>query len=486
MNMRKRKILTAACWLLLLTGLLIPTASGQTILIDFGNASSWRGVTTPSPDINGHYWNSVWSGAYYPNLLDISGNPTSVNFGFAIGGAGGTDSYNGPAGVTSNPPTPAQIAAADIDAAALGNLGIKEAAMDFYDSSRFEIQGLDPTKTYNLTFFGSHKYSDDEITVYSVCTDNTYSATVASAQLNVADAPNSPNHNRDTVVTISDLDPQTANTLYIKFVGINGNLGYLNCMQIEEAPPVKARSPLPRAAARNVPLDTHLTWTAPSAYTPARYVLRFRAQDASDPNWLVVDPVVDLALDSDPATTEAAVPIALDYNTTYEWKVSSFKAGDPNEFEGPIWSFTTVPQLQVSAGPNILTWLDGGGAVVNLNGSVGCQCAPDIIWSVISQPAGSNYYIADPSSAQTWASFDTVGTYVLKLWARDNSIPMENEDTMEIRVFADACQAAQANPAGYVPLLHDSNNDCREDLEDFAQFAADWLEDLSLTENLEY
>jgi hypothetical protein len=484
--MRKRKILMAVCSVLLLTGTLQPTALGQTILIDFGNASSWRGVTTPSPDLNGHYWNSVWSGAYYPNLLDIHGNPTMILFGFAIGGAGGTDSYNGPAGETSNPPTPAQIAAADIDAAALGNLGIKEAAMDFYDSSRFEIQGLDPTKTYNLTFFGSHKYSVDEITVYSVCTDNTYSAVVASAQLNVADAPNSPNHNRDKVVTISDLDPQTSNTLYIKFVGINGHLGYLNCMQIEEALPVKARNPLPRAAARNVPLDTHLTWTAPAGYTPARYVLRFRVQGASDPNWLVVDPVEDLALDSDPATTEAAVPLALDYSTTYEWKVSSFKAGDPNEFEGPVWSFTTVPQLQVSAGPNILTWLDGGGAVVNLNGSVGCQCTPTILWSVVSKPAGSNTYIAAPSSAVTWASFDTVGTYVLKLWARDNSIPMENEDTMEIRVFANACQAAQANPAGYTPLPHDSNNDCREDLEDFVQFAMDWLEDLSLTENLEY
>ena len=31
----------------------------QTILIDFGNASSYRGVTAPSPDSNGCYWNSI-------------------------------------------------------------------------------------------------------------------------------------------------------------------------------------------------------------------------------------------------------------------------------------------------------------------------------------------------------------------------------------------------------------------------------------------
>lgn len=131
--------------LLLALGLNMAPVYGQTVLIDFGNASSWRGVPTPSPDTNGHYWNSVWSGAFYPELKDIDGNATTIDFGFAINGAGGTDSYNGPAGVTSNPVTAAQIAATDIDAAALGNLGIKEAAMDFYTSSTFEIQGLDPT-----------------------------------------------------------------------------------------------------------------------------------------------------------------------------------------------------------------------------------------------------------------------------------------------------------------------------------------------------
>ncbi len=62
----------------------------------------------------------------------------------------------------------------------------------------------------------------------------------------------------------------------------------------------------------------------------------------------------------------------------------------------------------------------------------------------------------------------------------------EYDDTMEIHGYADACQAAKANPSGYTPLVHDSNNDCRENLEDFAVFAADWLMDISLAENLEY
>lgn len=470
---------------------LCPAAHGATILIDFGNASSWRGVTTPAPDVNGNYWNSVWSGAFYPDLIDIDGNATTVDFGFALGGAGGTDSYNGPAGVTSNPVTPAQIAATDIDAVALGNLGVKQAAMDFYTTSRFEIQGLDPAKTYNLTFFGSHKYSPDMTTVYSVYTDNTFSAVVDSASLDVVAAPDgaagADQHNRDTVATISDIGPQDGDILYVKFIGIDGHDGYLNCMQIEEAAGVKAMHPIPRDGAKDVALTTNLTWTKPADYSPVKYVLRFRQSNSPDPNWVVVDPVADLNLDGDAATTEAAVPMTLDYATLYDWKVTAFKAGDPNEFTGPVWSFTTLAELAVEAGPNILTWLNGGTATVTLNGSVTYpDTLTDVVWSVISKPVGATVTFANASSAVTTASFDATGPYVLKLWAQDAGVPLENEDTMEVQVFADACAAAKANPAGYIQPVHDSNDDCKVNLADFAAFAADWLVDLSLTANLEY
>ncbi|HOM60814.1 MAG TPA: hypothetical protein PLP49_05200 [Anaerohalosphaeraceae bacterium] len=225
----------SVCTALIALGLVFAVPlQATTILIDLGNAISWRGVDTPSPDLNGHYWNSVWSGAYYPGLIDIDGNRTSINFGFSS--AGGTDSYNGPAGVTSNPPTPAEIAATDIDAAALGNLGIKEAAMDYYVNSTFEIQGLDPAKTYNLTFFGSHKYSPDTTTVYSIYTDGTFSTLVASVSLDVQDAQSPWLHNRDKVAVLTGLAPQTYNILYVKFAGATGSEGYLNVLQIDEVP----------------------------------------------------------------------------------------------------------------------------------------------------------------------------------------------------------------------------------------------------------
>jgi hypothetical protein len=214
------------------------TAQAQTVLIDFGNNDSFRGVSVPNPDSNGNNWNSLVPGFFYTDLIDTTGAPTTIDFGFST--PVGTDSFNGPAGATSFPdPTPAEIAATDIDHAALGNLGVNEAAIDFAASpggadnrTRFEIQQLDPARTYTLTLFGSHKFSDADTTVYSVYSDNTYTTVVGTASLNVQ-TPGSPNlHNRDTVATIAGLAPQASDILYVEFVGTNNNLGYLNSLQI--------------------------------------------------------------------------------------------------------------------------------------------------------------------------------------------------------------------------------------------------------------
>jgi len=214
-------------------------AQAQTVLVDFGNAASFRGVTVPNPDPNGNFWNSLVPGPFYVDLVDTNNNATTIDLGFAT--PVGTDSFNGPAGPTSFPnPTPAEIAATDIDHAALGNLGVNEAAIDFAaaDSgpARFEIQQLDPSKTYTMTFFGSHKFSNDDTTVYSIYSDSTYTTLVASASLNVQ-TPGSPDmHNRDMVATIANVSPQTSNILYVQFAGASGGFGYLNDFQITAIP----------------------------------------------------------------------------------------------------------------------------------------------------------------------------------------------------------------------------------------------------------
>ena len=209
-------------------GLTLP-AQSQTWLMDFGNNITFRGTNTPSPDSNGNYWNSL-SYNYQPGMVDINGNPTTA--AFALDGLGGTDSYNGPAGDTSAGIS-ASIGNAVFNPGALGNLGVTNAVIDYFATAFFQIQGLDPTKQYKLTFFGSHKYNDDNTTVYSVCSDGTYGTVLNSTSLLVGV---NGNHNQDTVAVINNVSPQANTIMYIKFLGSNNNEGYLNDMQLEVVP----------------------------------------------------------------------------------------------------------------------------------------------------------------------------------------------------------------------------------------------------------
>ena len=203
-------------------GLAMP-AQGEVILIDLGNDGSYRGASVTSPDSNGNSWNSVgW--AYVPGLVDTAGNPTSVAYG---PDGGGTDFYNGPSGDIQDP------AATVYNAAALGDLGVNEAVYDYFVDGACQIQGLDPSKTYNLTIFGSHKYDLPGVATYEVHTDATYSSVVASTTLATNDESISGYewlHNEDRLATINGVAPQTSNIIYFKYTG------YVNALSIEAVP----------------------------------------------------------------------------------------------------------------------------------------------------------------------------------------------------------------------------------------------------------
>ena len=251
LNLRKNACLVAA--IVLLVGQAV-SSHAQTILIDFGNDFSFRGLSVPGEDSNGNRWNSLQPGLLAPNLVDVANvvTPTQLAWDTPVA----TDSYNGPAGSTT--PIPGNpnfshyydfLPFTDIDQAALGNMGGSlQAAFDFAASpglgsvdvhgvvtdnkTRFQIQGLDPTKTYDFSFFGSHKYEGDVTTVYSVYTDDTYTTLAGTANLNVRDPLDPSLHNRDMIATIANLVPAANTILYVQFVGDTGGLGYLNDMRI--------------------------------------------------------------------------------------------------------------------------------------------------------------------------------------------------------------------------------------------------------------
>ena len=243
-----RSVIRRACLLTtcaLAVGL-AAAASAQTVLVDFGNnATQYRGIPVPNPDPKGHYWNSIQPGLLVTDMVDINNSPTTIDLGWDT--PVGTDSYNGPAGPTDSLPLEGNLQYTDIDIDALGNLGVLEAAFDYAtgpitpdpvigNRTRFQLQGLDPAKTYSLTFYGSHIYSFDATTVYSIYTDDTYATLVDSTTLDHQDPLEFSAHNRDQVATIAGLAPQADNILYVEFVGLQtGELGYLNSMQIESS-----------------------------------------------------------------------------------------------------------------------------------------------------------------------------------------------------------------------------------------------------------
>jgi autotransporter-associated beta strand protein len=208
---------------------LAASSRGQTILLDFGNSNSFRGASQVGADANGNYWTSVNSSVYWGSLIDVTGTNTSIGFGFST--AGDTDSFNGPAGATTNPITQQQLDNVQIDSSALGLLGGSDAAaFDYYADSTFVLQGLNSSLTYDLTFFGSHKFNANNVTRYSTYTDNTFSNVVSSTTLNVGVGSA---QNQSNVATLSGLAAQTNNTLYVGFVGDGGTgSGYLNALSL--------------------------------------------------------------------------------------------------------------------------------------------------------------------------------------------------------------------------------------------------------------
>ena len=163
---------------------------------------------------------------------------------------------------------------------------------------------------------------------------------------------------------------------------------------------------------------------------------------------------------------------------------------------------TTGPKID--AGSSVITWLKAGTTTVDLGGVVADDTGDvtTILWSVISSPRGSTVEIANDSAAVTTATFVRTGWHVLKLHAID-ATAQEGSDRMEVRVYADSCEAARNNPiSAYVAPLYDFDNDCVETFYDFAVFAVErlgidifndfvlfadeWLEDESLPADILY
>jgi len=155
---------------------------------------------------------------------------------------------------------------------------------------------------------------------------------------------------------------------------------------------------------------------------------------------------------------------------------------------GDIWRFETEKSgPEVNAGDSIVTWLKAGTTTVDLNGTVTDPTGDVSViqWSVLTTPFGATAYIANTAAAATTVTLSQTGTYVLRLYAKD-ATGQDDDDAVEIKVYADSCEAAKNSPKGYTAPPYDFNGDCRENFLDFTMFAERWLEDASLAEDTRY
>ncbi len=60
---------------------LMASAKAQTVLIDFGNNTSFRGASVVNPDSKGNYWNSIAPGPFITNLIDTKNNARRSTWG---------------------------------------------------------------------------------------------------------------------------------------------------------------------------------------------------------------------------------------------------------------------------------------------------------------------------------------------------------------------------------------------------------------------
>lgn len=224
--------------------------------------------------------------------------------------------------------------------------------------------------------------------------------------------------------------------------------------------------------------EVELSWTLPDPCVPGQPVpVDVYFTDDYDALWNFTDPEAIQIVSRQNVTS---VSVQTQPKTKYYWAVDTY-IGDPNDpILGPIFSFYTDDLApNVDAGADIVTWLQDGVTIGNLDATVKNDDAYTLQWTVVSEPNEGAAVIETPTAEDTSITLTALGEYVLQLEAFDGEYA--GSDTVTIGVYNDSCEATQSRP-DYVPLVGDLNGDCKVDDADMALLQEDWLQDNSLVE----
>ncbi len=197
-------------------------------------------------------------------------------------------------------------------------------------------------------------------------------------------------------------------------------------------------------------------------------------------------------------TTYDPVP-DLEYDTEYFWRVVAtvqydYKTvGDTNDITSNVWAFTTkeldTPPV-VDAGGNIMVTTEMASSPFALEGTVTDDgtSAMTVGWEAFEVALGggsatTKVSFVDAADPNTTVTVSEAGSYIVKLTATDATGSVS--DQKEITVVEDGCRAAQMF-AGYQANYYDRNGDCVVNLEDFAEFALQWLNSTALSDAIFY
>jgi len=250
-----------------------------------------------------------------------------------------------------------------------------------------------------------------------------------------------------------------------------------------EINPFQATNPSPQMNEVVSEELTQLCWTAPEPNAPEGVITFDVYFGTNEPNLNEPDYGLEYTLAVGTADACVALPIAPEPLTKYYWVVDVHDTTYPEVTRGRLWSFNTFNMPpSVDIGTDQYIWLGHLGDPATATATITATVTDD------GQPFGTLTYLWEQTSGPELTIspndvkdltqvFTEAGAYILRLTASDGLA--SNYDTVRIVVGQDACDAAQAMP-GYSANPMDFNSDCVVDINDFADFAAEWLDCTSL------
>lgn len=245
-----------------------------------------------------------------------------------------------------------------------------------------------------------------------------------------------------------------------------------------------ALMPIPVVEGALDPNNAVISWSNPEEAINADVYL-LGSDTNYTPSSSYPDPRYGVKIAND--TTLESLAISVEPNKYYYWVVD-VNTGSL-EGIGFTWKFQTfdTPVSDVNAGIDQYRWLVGGTSTFTLNGSYtdDGKSPVTVRWTNTTAPGdtdpGTSVVFQDANSLTTQVTVDNTGWFEFTLTVTDAI--SSGSDSVHIGVYANACEAAKADPgdiqARYPNGHGDIDGDCDTDLHDFALFAGSWLDCMS-------